>query len=359
MDNFEGRLITGYSVAFAGITGSLIALYSWLGPGLLESLPWNVWALLVIVLAYAVGLLIRVIRRMSKPVAARPESDDRELYQALLALMRAATKAADYREVVRLGDALGRPLFESGEFAIRLELGRLTEEAAAHIGAREVQYRTLIDTIGWSLIELGDFPGARKAIKHGLTLAEETGDPFYRAKAYRHLGAIERRKGQNDAALKYYEDAKSVAAEIPDRRDSDAMMAGITYAIAHLEFSRRNFKESFATVSTAVKQFSALGDIYRLDMALVLKADIQVALEEPDLAKDTYRKVIQSSRLNRESVHYARAVLGLVELYIDDGKSVEAKRLLSALNAENVSSMPAFAERFKAACTAVDPPETR
>jgi tetratricopeptide (TPR) repeat protein len=345
-------ILAAYFLAFVGVLSGLLGLYSSLSFTFLADTPWNAWAVLVMALLLMLGAAIVVIIRGTSREDHTKPADSTDLYQALVTLMRQALDAADYREVVRLGDSLSRPLFESGEFVVRLELGKLTEEAAAHLGAKDVQYRMLIDAIGWSHIELGNFSEAEKNIKHGLALAEENGDPFYRAKALRHLGAIARRRGRVDEAMQFYETARAASTDIVNVAEAQAMEAGITYAAAHLEYSRREFKGALASVDHAISLFRKLEDIYRLDMALVLKADIQIALKDPNRAKDTYRNVIQSSGQNRESVHYARAVLGLAELFIEDQEFGEAGRLLDRLNAGNVTSLPAFAERFRVATAA-------
>lgn len=345
-------ILAAYFVGFVGVVSGLLGLYSSLNLTFMADTPWNIWALLVLALLFLLGTAIVVIIRRGTIRPSEKQVDASDLYKALVALLRRALDSADYREVVRLGDSLSRPLFESGEFVVRLELGKLTEEAAAHIGAKDVQYRMLIDAIGWSHIELGNFSEAEKSIKHGLTLAEESGDAFYRAKALRHLGAIARRRGRVDEAVQLYETARRASTEIGNVTEARAMEAGITYAVAHLEYSRREFDGALVSVDNAIKLFRDLDDIYRLDMALVLKADIQVALDDRDRAKDTYRHVIQTSGQNRESVHYARAVIGLAELFIQDGELAEAGRLLDRLNADNVALMPAFAERLKVAMMA-------
>ena len=343
------QFVAAYSVGYVGVVSAIVGIYAWLNPGLLEGLSWSVWALLSTVFVYIIGLLLGILARRSTTEESEPadSSQSGQLYGAIPALFRKALDRADYREVIRFGDALSRPLFESGEFVVRLELGEITEEAAAHIGAVDVQYRTLIDSIGWSLIELGEFGDAAQKIQHGCDLAGEAGDAFYQAKAYRHLGAIERRRGRTEKSLEYYERARLASQQIDDDEKKSAMEAGITYAMAHLEYSRREFDTALATIDVAITLFNDLNDIYRVDMALVLKADIQVALKQFDRAKDTYRGVVQSSRMNRESVHYARAVLGLVELYIEDGQRLEAKRMLDRLDPDHVARMPAFADRFR------------
>lgn len=338
-----------FSLGYLGLVSAFVTIYAWLKLHFLEKMGWNVWALLLTIAIYAAGLLLTLLLEPAPKDEFTVGLDDNGgLYPALSALLKRGIERAEYREVIRFGDALSRPLFESGEFRVRLEVGRATEEAAAHLGAIDVQYRNLIDTIGWSLIELGEFIQAKSAIEHGKELAEQAGDWFYQAKASRHLGAIERRRGQNDAATAYYEAAQVEAASIPDDDLRMAMTAGITYATAHLKYSMREFDAAAALIDQAISEFAELDDIYRVDMARVLKADTQVALKQLARAKDTYRSVIQSSRTNRESVHYYRAVLGLSEVYLEQGNSAEAKRLLEALDSDRIADLPAFASRFEA-----------
>ena len=341
---------------YIGVVTAVIGFFAWLFPDVFKETPWQVWVLIVVLAGLCITLLgTALFSQLSVSDAHDLSADDKaSLYEAIPGILKDAFERGDYREVIRFGEALSRPLFESGEFDVRLRIGTITEEAAAHLGAVDVQYRTLIDSIGWSLIELGDFRAATSRITHGKELAIVSGDAFYEAKASRHLGAIERRKGNNGQALDFYKEATEAAGRIFDLHEKAAMAAGITYATAHLEYSRQRYDDALDAVELAIQQFRDIEDIYRVDMALVLKADIQTALKQRDRAKDTYRSVIQSSKMNRESVHYARAVLGLSELYTEDGKVADAARLLSGLDAEHISRMPAFHDRFRVALAAAE-----
>ena len=347
LTSIEAATLGRFTVAYVGLVSSVAGLLAFLSPTLPTKVAWQWWALAVLVLSFLLCLMIAEVVALRSPAHHEEEHADEDLYAALPRLLRDALSRSEYREVVRLGDALSRPLFESGEFHIRLELGRLTEEAAAHLGARDIQRRTLIDAIGWSLIELGHFPDALAALKHGLALAEEDGDAFYRAKALRHMGAIERRRGRMDDALDFYERGREASRAISDQTEAEAMEAGITYAVAHLRFSRRDYPEALIASDQAIELFKAIHDPYRVDMALVLKADILIALDQQAAAKDLYRSVLQSSKTNRESVHYIRATLGLAELYVRERRPEEAARLLEGLAAPQVARMPAFKERFQ------------
>ena len=347
------RRLGKYTLGYIATSSGTVGIYAWLGNHYLERMPWQFWAILLILCAYLVGVSI-VTLRFSTAADSKREVQRGGLYQSLPSILRNALNNADYREVIRIGDALSRPLFESGEFDVTLQLGFLTEEAAAHLGARDVQYRTLIDAIGWSLIELGSFDDAQKYLRHGLTLAEEEGDYFYQAKAYRHMGAIERRMGLLDNAIAYFEKASQTSLNISVEEDAKAMSAGITYAIAHLKFSQREYKGALKYTDLAINSFKETHDTYRVDMALVLKADIQVALDQVEKAKDIYRQVIQSSRVNRESIHYARAVLGLVEISLRENNFDEASRVLARLDSEHTTKIAAFSERYLAAKQRID-----
>jgi tetratricopeptide (TPR) repeat protein len=355
---FDGKAIAAFSGAYIAVVGLLVTIVAWLAPKGFDTVPWEAWICISFVMLYAIGflvtLLVRAENRLQATAATALVSVPHDLQHAIPEILRQALDRSDYREVVRLGDALARPLFESGEFTVRLQVGRMTEEAAAHIGAADVQYRTLIDSIGWSLIELGKFDEASTEIQHGLELAQEAGDDFYSAKSYRHMGAIARREGDLDLASDMYQLARTAAARIVDPGEAKAMEAGIMYAIAHLEYSRRNLQAALSSINETIALFTQLHDVYRQDMAVGLKADIQLAMNQPGPAADSYRKVIQSSKVNREAVHYIRAVLGLSELYIHQRRFDEADRLVARLDPVHVDEMPAFAARLKSVQDVLD-----
>ena len=159
------------------------------------------------------------------------------------------------REVIRVGEALSRPLFESGAFSVRLDIGRMVEEAAARSERRRVQYVALIDEIGWSLVELGRYGEATRQIQHGMRILESSPDVFYEATAHRHLGVIARRERRYDAAREHNAHAEELASGLEASHDRLAMVAGLQYAQASLSYYQADFPRAAAEIDDAIASF--------------------------------------------------------------------------------------------------------
>lgn len=232
---------------------------------------------------------------------------------------------------MRIGEALSKPYFESGNFAIRLRIGRIVEEAAARGRLLDRQIAALIDSIGWSLVELGDLSDAEREINHGLQLAQEEGNNFYIAKALRHLGVISRRRERYDLAADYYNRSEAASSEIADTVDRKVMLAGLNYARASLAFHRSSLDEASTFVDAALKDFEELSDDYRINNCRNLKGDILLSQGKTDQAKDLYRSVFRLADQNTQKLQYVRAGIGVAGIYLGSSKWVEARGVLDSL----------------------------
>lgn len=268
------------------------------------------------------------------------------LHQNIVRMLKAEFARNNYSDVIRIGEALSRPFFEAGSFSVRLDIGRMVEEAAARSARKREQYVALIDSIGWSLVELGEYGPAAREIKHGLKLLKNVSDPFYEAKAHRHLGVIARRERRYGDARSEYEKARERAQEITDERDSLAMTAGLEYALGSLALHEDDLETAATRISSAIEGFSSLGDEYRLNMALIMRGDIEFRRDDPDDARDTYRLVLQNADRNKETLQYVRACLGLADVRVADKRWDEVDDALALLNDLDLDEYKAEQDRL-------------
>jgi len=115
------------------------------------------------------------------------------------------------------------------------------------------------------------------------------------AKAHRHLGVIARREGRYRDAREQYEIAERVATGITDEHNRLAMKAGLQYALGSLSVFEGDLGAAAAEINEAIQSFTALGDEYRLNMALVLRGDIEFGQGAADDACGTYRQVLENA----------------------------------------------------------------
>lgn len=298
------------------------------------------------------SLFWRALKTASKP-QAKPSFE-----QSLVDALGAALEQRHYAEVIRIGGALTRPLFEEGMFVTRLQIGKIVEEAAALAERREEQAEALIDAIGWSLVELGQYEEARCRIEHGIRIGEELGADFWQAKGQRHLGVIARRNGQYDKALAHYQASLEMSKRVPETHRRDVLVAGLHYAFASLHYHTGEYAKAMTAVTDAIRSFAALKDTYRLNMSCVMKGDIQFRLNENDRARDTYRSVLTRANENTELLQAIRARLGLAELFMSEHNWKKARENAAEAARMNRDQFKAEAERLKLLMTKLPPTES-
>jgi tetratricopeptide (TPR) repeat protein len=206
---------------------------------------------------------------------------------------------------------------------------------------------TLIDAIGWSFVELGNYSEAKRCIEHGVALTEETGQVFYRAKGQRHLGVICRRTGDFQGARKFYEESMAIALTVPSDKERDELVAGLHYALASLAYFTNEHPDAMSFIQKAIASFSTLKDEYRLNMSYVLKGDIQFKLDQKDKARDTYRFVLQRADRNTEKLQVIRSMLGLAEVYLAESNWEGVQKMIQQAEDMNRDQFKAEAERLK------------
>lgn len=253
---------------------------------------------------------------------------DTILVQDLTDSLEQALKSKNYSEVIRIGTALSRPFFESGNYKARLQIGLLVEEAAALNENKPVQMKELIDTVGWSYVELGQLEEGEKHILHGFDLAKNLNDNYYVSKAQRHLGAINRRKGQFNLAEQYYKEAIESANKITEDKPKTELLAGINYAQASLYLHQTNYPLALTHIDNSIMGFTQLGDDYKLTMAQTLKGTILFLMNKIEDAKDIFRTAIRSSEHRTERLQMARCYIGMTKIYLKESNWAKAKEHL-------------------------------
>jgi|SRR5882724_11937567 len=337
-----------FCAAFAGCLGFLwvlVQVYSYFQLQWLPVITTNSLRVIIIVCFSAIVALGTVIARLMSHVELPVQKPTFE--QSLVDALGSALHERNYADVIRIGIALTRPLFEEGKFSIRLKIGKIIEEAAALGGRKDVQVIALIDAIGWSLVEMGEVDEAKGHIEHGIVLSEETGQVFYRAKGQRHLGVIYRRKGDYERARAFYQTSMSTAESVQDVHERDALVAGLHYAFASLFYHTGEYSNAMEFVDKAITSFTTLNDEYRLNMSYVLKGDVQFKLMQKEKARDTFRAVLQRADRNTEKLQVVRSTLGLAEIYISEHDWERAHRTIQQAASIDLDEFKAEAQRLK------------
>lgn len=121
----------------------------------------------------------------------------------LLKILKEDQKNGKWPEILRLSYPLSRQLFLARKYRLRVEIGKLVNDACNHLSGETVtinnekinvniiQASTLIDDLGWTLYQLGDnTETAKENIKLGIAIARENKELDKVIKGYRHLMGI-------------------------------------------------------------------------------------------------------------------------------------------------------------------------
>ena len=337
-----------FCAAFAGCLGFLwllLQLYTNFKLQWFPGMSADSLRAIIMVCISAIVALCAVIAKLISHTASPVEKPTFE--QSLADALGAALGERNYADVIRIGVALNRPLFEEGKFSTRLKIGKIVEEAAALSGRKDVQVVALIDAIGWSLVELGEFEQAKCYIEHGIALSEETGQAFYQAKGQRHLGVISRRTGDYERARTFYQTSMSTAQSVSDLHQRDELVAGLHYALASLFYHTGEYSGAMEFIEKAITSFTTLSDEYRLNMTYVLKGDVQFKLNQKEKARDTFRNVLQRADRNTEKLQVVRSSLGLAEIYISEHDWGRAQKSVQQAAGIDLDEFKAEAERLR------------
>ena len=340
-----------FGVAFIGSLGFiwlLMEIYSHYELGWLPVISTN--SLYVVILfcgSIIISLFFVLVRLLPNVYSQAVPLSSSGFEESLVEALVKALGEKHYAEVIRIGVALIRPLFEEGKFSTRLQIGKIVEEAAALSGRKDIQVVALIDAIGWSLVELGRYDDARRHIDHGINLSEEIKDVFYQAKGQRHLGVIARRSKDYPNAKIHYQASLDLARNLLDDHERKVLVAGLYYAFASLHYHMLEYDQAMEANNKAIASFEELNDEYRLNMSYVMKGDIESKLSQSDKAMDTFRTVLQCADQNTEKLQVVRARLGLAEICIAEHNWEKALHNVHKLTDVDLEEFKAEAERLK------------
>ena len=243
-----------------------------------------------ILLAFVIVSVRRIFTQDASDAVTAPIGGTSILTNDLIQSLNRALGAGKFTEVMRIGSALSQPLFESGGFEARLGIGVLVEEAAAAMSNPMAQMIALIDLIGWSCIELGDYARGEQEVLHGEEIAKVLQDFSYMSKARRHLGVICRRQSRFPQAEAHYVEARALANQITVEDKRLRSNADIDYAMACLYEHTDKYTEALSAIDAAIDGFTKANDRYKVTMAQTTKGTICLKVGKASVAKDLLRK---------------------------------------------------------------------
>lgn len=256
-------------------------------------------------------------------------AEKQDVTAVIVAEMQKAFTDRRWEEVVRLGCALSRPLWITGRYALRIQLGTLVESAASYSQNVRAQAAALIDDLGWTKASMGRHDEARRHIEHGIKLARQIGDEYLVCKGYRHLSGIAMRETDLSRAVSYLAEAKASLAAVSDVRLKSELEANFLYVEGVLLRRKGAYDEAITRLEEAQRRFTAMDDRDRAAKCFSAMGDAHLAARSIAAAKDSYRIGLAVARKLTRKDAELRCLLGLADTAAAEGAQPDARRFLA------------------------------
>lgn len=284
-----------------------------------------------IIITFVVYLLYdKIIEVKSKNRTVNPDelSLDSLFIVAVENSINESLSNEEYADVLRIGTALSRPLWLSGRYDSRIKLGIIVEEIAAKLHDKKAQAKALIDDIGWTKAELGDYVQAVRHISHGVDIAKDNNLVYWQCKGLRHLGAINRRQGNYREARKLYSESRLLTDSINQGYDKLEMKASLNYALGLLEFAEtKDIAKAEGLIDQGIETYKKHNDYDRWLLSLSIKANFYLQNNNLLKAKDYFREGLKISKDYDRKRQIFKNLEGLIKIAMKEEDLTKANEL--------------------------------
>jgi tetratricopeptide (TPR) repeat protein len=264
------------------------------------------------------------------PTSKQPlQPGDQQLTTALLEDVKLAYSRGDWEEVLKIGTVLSRPLWVTGKYRLRVELGKLVEAASAFENNHAQQAAALVDDLGWTLFALGDSSQAKTHIVHGISIAESQQNYYVVYKGYRHLSGICLSTGNITDAKTYHSKACEAAQRLEESPTKNEVLAGLYVNEALIEMENKDWGHAIENLDKASSMYAQLGDVDRRVKLYRFKGDALLAQGHVAEAKDIYRQGLALSKRESRKDGLLMNTIGLAKVAAQEGNQEEASRAYS------------------------------
>jgi len=288
-----------------------------------------IWELIVLHRAYARTLLISDKLRDRNSILQRKAiaSGNHEAENSLIDMLRGAYVKRNWEEVITLGRPLSRPLWLTGRYHLRMEIGKLVEDAATFSEKPEIQASALIEDLGWTSVALRRYDEAIQHIQHGLDVAQKANAHGLVCRAFRHLAGIHLKRGDLILAEQSADKAEAALKSVTDPRERDELSAGLAYQRARELQSKGKLPDALVALISAQELFAKLADKDRALKVYAPLGQVQFAMGDIAASKDSFRRGLASARVSSRHDCELVNLKGLAEIALKEQNYVEAKEL--------------------------------
>lgn len=309
----QNEIIKSFAKVFGGLFVTLSIIITVLGTvtdfEYLKANPF--WISGIFLLTITVISLIYIINKL---LANQVEFITKfDLPKEIVRYIKIMYKNKDYLSVVRFGSPLSRFLLLRGNLAERIDIGKMVEDSASKIGKKKEQISALIDDIGWTYAETGDYSKAITNINNGINKAKakETNLFYYAAKGERHLAGIASKQNNRSEIESHINNAWTYSNSITDESDKNEIVASLNLAFAEYNYENENYPEAEKKALLAKDGF--MNDEDRIVKVHSLLGNIYFLQEKYQEAKDEFNNGYTKCRDFRV-LEFAKNAVGLAKV---------------------------------------------
>ena len=270
--------------------------------------------------AFSIPIMISIGYTLLKIKSKTTEIINLNFIDSLFNYFDQCNSEKDYEEIIRFGTAISRPLWLSQNYESRKRVGKYVYNAAIQTKNKFEKTRVLIDDIGWTCVELLQYDEAKESLEQGIKSAENAGDIFYKAKAYRHLFGLNYRMGNNEKAQEMLDIAILETEKISSSKEKDEAVAEINYSQSLLNYNNRKYSEAIKNIEIAEPLFKNLSRKEWLIKISIQKAEILIKQDDIFAAEEIISDCINESVNHHFNKQHVRSLMAKCHLLFHQHK---------------------------------------
>ncbi len=244
----------------------------------------------------------------------------------LLGILKEEQKKSNWIEIIRLGYPLSRPLWLSGRYNLRVEIGEIVRMAASHIdgdikignetvNCKYILASVLIDDLGWTRFVLGQSSKATGNIKEGIRIAQENMIWDLAIKGNRHLIGIFSESGAFAEVDTAFNNIKILMEEM-DESSKVEIQAGLLFSQAESFSYQHEYDKAIDYLKEAQQLYLQFEDYERYVKSFDLLAESYMAQgsEKYNLAANTISEGIEAALKWERRERYIKLIILYIRL---------------------------------------------
>lgn len=216
--------------------------------------------------------------------------------------------------IASVEDLMGRPRPALESYS---KAGRLFGQAKHTAAIR------LLNEIGISYKNLGEYDTALEYYRRGLAAQIESGDRYGQAVTLHNTAVVYGLLGEDERALEHYQRSLAIARDINERRGQSILLGNI----ADVFFNRGDLTRAFDYLQHQLQMTRELGNRNEQALAIVNLGHVYARRGELGQARRSYEEARAIQREMGAKAREASTILGLADLELREGSTAAATKL--------------------------------